>query len=142
MSVKMGEDKSRKRGKNMAFALILVSICIVFTVVGQILMKYGMRQVGEITTMQQLFNFNTILSMVTNLYIVGGVLCFGLMVILWLGAMSTLDISFMYPLASLVYVLTAIIALVFLHEDINLIRWAGIFLIVGGCFLVGNSQVG
>ena len=123
----------------MTFALALVSICIVFTVVGQILMKYGMQQVGEITSMQQLFNFHTILSMFTNLYIVGGILCFALMVIMWLGAMSTLDISFMYPLASLVYVLTAVAALFLLHEDISLIRWGGIFLVAGGCVLIGSS---
>ena len=123
----------------MSFALILVSICIVFTVVGQILMKYGMQQVGEITSMQQLFNFGTMLSIFTNFYIIGGILCFGLMLVIWLGAMSTLDISFMYPLASLVYVLTAVAACVFLHEGISLLRWGGILLVVGGCLLIGQS---
>lgn len=123
----------------MSFALILVSICIVFTVVGQILMKYGMQQVGEITSVQQLFNFNTILSIFTNLYIVGGILCFGLMLVIWLAAMSTLDISLMYPLTSLVYVLIAAAACVFLHENISLVRWGGIFLVTGGCLLIGLS---
>jgi len=123
----------------MTFALSLVLICVIVTVVGQLLMKYGMQQVGEITSMQQLFNLNTILSMFTNFYILGGILCFVAMLVMWLGAMSTLEISFMYPLASLVYVLTAVAALIFLHESVSLIRWVGILLVVGGCFLVSNS---
>ena len=126
----------------MTFALSLVLVCIIFTVAGQLLMKYGMQQVGEITSMQQLLNLNTIFSIFTNLYVLGGILCFVLQLVMWLGAMSTLDISFMYPMASLVYVLTAIVAMIFLHEHVSLAHWAGIFLIVGGCFLVGNSQVG
>ena len=101
--------------------------------------KYGMQQVGGITTMTQLFNLGTIKSIFTNLYVLGGILCFGLMLVIWLGAMSTLNISFMYPLASLAYVFTAIGASVLLHEDVSLIRWSGILLIVGGCFLVGKS---
>ena len=134
--------QNRMERKKMTFPLILIAICIVFTVAGQILMKYGMGQIGEITTMRQLLDLDLIFKMVTNPFIVGGVLCFGSMIIIWLAAMSTLDISFMYPMASLVYVLTAIVAMIFLHEHISLAHWAGLFLIVGGCFLVGNSQVG
>ena len=129
----------RKGFRDMSFALILVAICVVFSAVGQALMKVGMNQVGEINSIQQLFNFKMLLSIFTNFYVVGGLLCFVGQLVIWLAAMSTLNISYMYPLASLVYVITAIIAVVFLHEDVSLIRWAGIFLVVGGCVLVGQS---
>jgi len=123
----------------MSFALILVSICILFAAAGQILMKVGMRQVGEITTVRQLFDLSTVFRMFTNLYVVIGILCFALMIVLWLAAMSTLNISRMYPLTSLVYVITAIVAFIFLKEDINLLRWVGILLVVGGCFLIAQT---
>jgi drug/metabolite transporter (DMT)-like permease len=123
----------------MTFALILVAFCVVLSAVGQVLMKSGMNQIGEIGSLQQLLDFRLLFSIFTNPYIIGGVLCFVLQLVIWLAAMSSLNISFMYPLASLVYVLTAVIAVVFLHEDVNLMRWAGIFLVVGGCFLVGQS---
>lgn len=125
--------------RKMTFALILVAFCIVFSAVGQILMKTGMNQIGEIGSIQQLLDFRLLFSIFTNLYIIGGVLCFVIQLLIWLAAMSTLNISFMYPLASLVYVLTAVIAIVFLHEEISVMRWAGIFIIVGGCFMVGQS---
>jgi len=123
----------------MTFALILIAICVILSAIGQVLMKIGMNQIGEITNIHQLLNFRVMFSMFTNLFIIAGILCFMVQLVIWLAAMSTLSISFMYPLASLVYVLTAIIALVFLHEEISLIRWAGMFLVVGGCFLVGQS---
>jgi drug/metabolite transporter (DMT)-like permease len=121
----------------MSFALILVSICILFAAAGQILMKTGMRQIGEITNVRQLFDFSNIFSMFTNIYVVIGILCFASMIVLWLAAMSTLNISRMYPLTSLVYVITAIVAFIFLKEDISLLRWVGILMVVAGCFLVG-----
>ena len=102
-------------------------------------MKYGMGQVGDITSMRQLLDLSLIFKMLTNAFIIGGILCFGSMIILWLAAMSTLDISYMYPMASLVYVLTAIVALIFLYESISLLRWTGIFLVMGGCFIIGQS---
>jgi drug/metabolite transporter (DMT)-like permease len=131
------EEKMEKR--KMTFALILIAICIVFSAVGQVLMKMGMNQIGAITNIQQLLNFKMMFSIFTNLCVIAGILCFVIQLVIWLAAMSTLNISFMYPLASLVYALTAIIALVFLHEQISLVRWVGIFLIVGGCFFVGQS---
>jgi len=123
----------------MSFALILVSICILFAAAGQILMKTGMRQVGEITNVRQLFDFGTISSMFTNLYVVLGILCFALMIVLWLAAISTLNVSRLYPLTSLAYVITAVVAYIFLKENIGLLRWVGIFLVVGGCFLIGQT---
>ncbi len=123
----------------MVFSLVLVFICVIFSAMGQILMRTGMGQVGEITSIQQLFNLGTIFKMFTNLYVVAGILCFASMIIVWLAAISTLKISFAYPLASLVYVITAIAALIFLKEDITLLRWVGIFFVAGGCVLISIS---
>jgi drug/metabolite transporter (DMT)-like permease len=127
------------KGRKMVFSLVLVFICVIFSAMGQILMRTGMAQVGEITSIQQLFNFGTILRIFTNLYVLAGILCFASMIVFWLAAISALKISFAYPLASLVYVITAIAALIFLKEDITLLRWVGIFFVVGGCVLVSIS---
>lgn len=123
----------------MVFALSLVLICVVLSAMGQFTMKMGMGQLGEITTARQLFNLGTLFRMFTNPHVVTGIFLYAISVVLWLGAMSTLDISFMYPLASLAYIVTAIIAFIFLKESITLVRWAGILLVVGGCFLVTRT---
>lgn len=118
------------------FALTLVFIVIFGVTMGQIAMKSGMSQVGEIGSMGQLFNFNTLFHIVTNPHVLLGVFFYGVSAILWLGALSTLNVSFAYPLMSLAYVITAVVAFTFLKENITLLRWAGIFLVVGGCFLI------
>jgi len=123
----------------MVFALTLVLICVFLLAIGQFTMKVGMGQVGEIATARQLFNLDTLFRMFTNPYVLTGIFLYGISLILWLGAMSTLNISLMYPLASLAYVVAAIIAFIFLKEDVTLLRWAGILVIVGGCFLITRT---
>ena len=121
------------------FALSLVAICIVFGAVGQILMKTGMSQIGQIGDLGKLFSSSTIFSIFTNIYVIGGLLLYATASFLWLGALSTFNVSLMYPLLSLAYVVVAILGFIFLKEDITLLRWAGIALVVVGCFMVARS---
>lgn len=86
------------------FALSLVAICIIFGAVGQILMKTGMSQTGPIGDLGKLLNPSTVLSIFTNVFVIGGILLYTAAALLWLGALSTLDVSLMYPLLSLAYV--------------------------------------
>jgi drug/metabolite transporter (DMT)-like permease len=123
-------------GRASMLALSLVAICIVFGAVGQILMKNGMSQVGQIGSLGKLISLQTILRVFSNPYVIGGLFLYAIGAFLWLGALSSLDVSFMYPLVSLGYVLTAVLAFVFLKEDITLIRWGGIVLIVLGSFMI------
>lgn len=102
-------------------------------------MKTGMSQVGEIGGLGELFNPSTVFRIFTNVYVIGGLLLYASFVILWLGALSNLDVSFMYPLLSLAYVVAAILAFIFLKEDIILLRWAGIVVVVAGCFMIVRS---
>jgi len=121
------------------FALSLVAICIVFGAVGQILMKTGVSQIGQIGNLDKLINPSTVFSIFTNVYVIGGLLLYAMAFFLWLGALSTLDVSLMYPLLSLSYVVTAILGLIFLKEDITLLRWVGVMVVVAGCFMILRS---
>lgn len=121
------------------FALILVAICIVSGAVGQILMKTGMSQTGPIGNWGKLISPRTVLSIFTNGYVIGGILLYAAAALLWLGALSNLDVSLMYPLLSLAYVVAAILGFIFLKEDITLLRWVGIVVVIGGCFMILRS---
>ena len=121
------------------FSLSLVAICIVCGAVGQILMKTGMSQIGQIGDLGKLINSSTIFSIFTNIYVIGGLLLYATASFLWLGALSTFDVSLMYPLLSLAYVVVAILSFIFLKEDITLLRWTGIVLVVVGCFVIVRS---
>jgi drug/metabolite transporter (DMT)-like permease len=125
-------------GKTM-FALILVLICILAGAAGQIFWKEGMSGMGRISGMGELLQVKTMWDIFTNKFIIFGVILYAVSVFLWLGAMSTLDVSFMYPLLSLGYIVTAILAFVFIGENITLLRWAGIVVIIAGCFMITKS---
>jgi drug/metabolite transporter (DMT)-like permease len=94
---------------------------------------------GRINGIGDLLQVKTVWDIFTNKYIILGIILYAMSVFLWLGAMSTLDVSFMYPLLSLGYIVTAILALVFIGENITLLRWAGIVVIIAGCFMITKS---
>jgi len=125
-------------GFNM-FALSLVLVCVVFGALGQISMKAGMRQVRQIDDVSDLLDLSTIVQIFSNFYVAGGLILYMISAFLWLGALSTLDVSFMYPLLSLAYVVTAFFAMAFLGEIVTYSRWAGIALVVIGCILIVKS---
>jgi multidrug transporter EmrE-like cation transporter len=121
------------------FAITLVLICVLVGAFGQVIWKQGMSSMDKINSLDDLLKFKMIFNVFTNKYIILGVVLYGAAFILWLAAMSTLDVSFMYPLLSLAYVVTAVFAVVFLGEVVTLSRWAGIALVVIGCVLIARS---
>lgn len=121
------------------FALGLVVICIFLGAFGQISMKTGMNQIDKINGISDLINFEKIISVISNFYVMLGLSLYFIGAFLWLAAMSSLDISFMYPLLSLAYLVTAIFAFLYLGETITVVRWAGIAFVVVGCFLIARS---
>jgi drug/metabolite transporter (DMT)-like permease len=121
------------------FALTLVLICVFAGAAGQILWKHGMSSMKEINDIKDLIQVRTIFNLFTDKYIFLGLIFYVVALILWLGAMSTLDVSFMYPMLSLGYVVTAVFAFIFLGEHVSLIRWLGIALVVVGCFFITKS---
>ncbi len=121
------------------FALILVLICIVLGASGQILMKIGVGKMGTISHWAKLWQWEFVVHIVTNLYILLGLALYAASAFLWLAALSTLNVSFAYPLLSLAYVLVAIFSYFILQETITIVRWAGIILVVIGSFLITKS---
>jgi drug/metabolite transporter (DMT)-like permease len=128
-----------KGDEKRMFAIVLVALSILLGACGQILMKHGMNQVGEINGFSQLISPLTLLKVITNWAVVLGVVLYAGTLLLWLGAMSTMNVSFMYPLISLGYIVTAALAFIFLKENVTLLRWAGIAVIIAGCFLIGRG---
>lgn len=121
------------------FAIGLVLICVVFGALGQVAMKNGMKQMHQINSISDLLDSKTVMEIFGNSYVMGGLILYLVSAFLWLGALSTLDVSFMYPLLSLAYVVTAVFAIIYLGEIVTLSRWAGIALVVIGCVLILRS---
>ena len=102
-------------------------------------MKSGMKQMPRIDSISDLLDSKTVMEIFGNAYVMGGLILYMISAFLWLGALSTLDVSFMYPLLSLGYVVTAVFAIIYLGEIVTFSRWAGIGLVVIGCVLILRS---
>ncbi|HKU17244.1 MAG TPA: SMR family transporter [Steroidobacteraceae bacterium] len=66
-------------------------------------------------------------------------LCYGLSLIVWVVGLSRVPVSQAYPVLSVGYVLTALLAWLTLGESVGAVRWAGIGLIMAGVLLVSRS---
>ncbi|MCL6432286.1 MAG: EamA family transporter [Anaerolineae bacterium] len=115
------------------FALLLGAVCL--GVVGQLLMKSGMNQVGAI----ERFALGALLRIFSNPFVILGFASYGISSICYLMALSRLDLSVAYPTAGLGYVMVLLISSVVLREPVTPLRWLGVLLIFAGVWLVGRS---
>lgn len=74
----------------------------------------------------------------TNWRILSGVVLYCVPVLIWIFMLKKVDISFLQPLFSSVYVLTPILATVFLHEHVPPGRWLGIGIVLIGVFIIAR----
>lgn len=117
--------------------MVLAGVSI-FAPVGDSLLSYGMKQVGNIS----LHNFSELLLAITNPWV-------GLGIVLLLGffasymtALSWADLTYVLPASSLGYVLLALIARFALQEKISIMRWLGIALVSAGVgFVTSGPEV-
>jgi len=114
--------------------LMIVGICIIFGVTGQLLMKKGMDAVGEVF-IKEIFT-PKIFRMVFQKYVFMGILLYAVSSILWMVALSKAELSYIYPLIGAGYIITSILAWVFFGESLTFIRFMGIMMISTGVFLV------
>lgn len=119
--------------------IIWVLACVMLGVSGQISMKHGMGNVGAVESTKQLFSPSNLIRMFSNPYVLFGVFLYASSSILWLGALSVLDISLAYPLISIGYILAALAGLFIFGEKIASVRWLGVLFILGGCFLISRT---
>ena len=77
---------------------------------------------------------------VTNPQILLGVFFEALFFACLLFLMAKSDISFLWPLTGLSFVFATLAAMVFLHEHVSSIRWAGVVFIMVGAALISYSQ--
>ncbi|RZT09247.1 Small Multidrug Resistance protein [Duganella sp. CF402] len=104
---------------------------VLLNAVAQLLLKAGARNVGEIhLTLSNLVSVG--LRVATQLPIIGGLTCYVLSVVLWIIALSRVDVSVAYPMLSLGYVVTAIGAWYLFGEALSVQRLLAIFVILIG----------
>ncbi len=112
---------------NLRKYLVLAGVTV-FAPVGDTLLSYGMKQVGNISV----HNFGSLLLAVTNPWAALGILFLLGFFASYASALSWADLTYVLPATSLGYVLIALIARFALHEHVSVFRWAGVVLVASG----------
>src|SRR5512139_3256264 len=124
----------------MAKLLLILLIGLVFESTGVVLLKKGMLQVGEVRQVSVSEILRVVKSGVVNPSILLGVFFEALFFACLLVLMSKSDISFLWPLTALSFVFATFAAILFLHERVSGIRWAGVVLIMVGAAFISYSE--
>jgi drug/metabolite transporter (DMT)-like permease len=118
------------------YLLIAATIC--FTVMGNLLVKAGMLEVGifpEDMNMLPTFFFQAF----TNLKVISGLALAVIAASAWMGAVSISDISFAYPFMSLSIVMVLALSGVVFGEIVPPIRWIGVLIVCIGIFVASRG---
>lgn len=106
---------------------------------GGILMKMGADRIGSFQINGVAEGFSYILKVLTNPFSFSGLVLYFLAGLIWSYLLLKLDISFVQPILALTYVATPILAILFLHEKVEAMRWLGILVIIIGVIIVART---
>jgi len=127
----MTAHAARLRLKTHFFTVLVVAS----GVSGNLFLSWGMRQFGRLISLSPLAYVRAVF----NPWVVMGIS----LLLVWLFAQMALlswaDLSYVLPVTSIGYVLSAVAGKLFMHEKTSGWRWAGIALIVAGVLLVART---
>lgn len=114
----------------------LLAIVVLAGTAGEISVTRAMKSIGEVHQ----FNPRALLRMLSRVFRIGWMwLGLGLLAMAFFSLLALLsweNVSFVVPLTALSYVVGALMAKVFLKEEVDQIRWMGVLLVVVGVVLV------
>lgn len=108
---------------------ILISVLLVDT--GQLMLRYGVKDLT--------LTASNIIAAIFTPFVFFGLLFLVSSSFFWLIAISKEDLSLAYPMISMGYVLVAVLSFLLFNDNLSLHRLLGIFVIVGGVFLMSRT---
>jgi multidrug transporter EmrE-like cation transporter len=122
--------------KALSFALVLLGVLL--NAAAQLLLKAGTNAIGH-------FEFSAVnlapigWKVATQPHILGGLTCYAISVVVWIMALSRVEVSIAYPMLSIGYVVNAAAAYFLFGEAVSVQRLVGIGIIVIGVYVVARS---
>lgn len=118
----------------------ILLVALVFEAVGVVWLSHGLKQIGGMEQITVSEIWRLLSRGVTNRYVLLGTLFETVFFITLLVLLKHWDVSLIWPLTSLGFIITTLAAKYLRHEDVSALRWSGVILIVAGAALVGWSE--
>jgi uncharacterized membrane protein len=118
---------------------VALAVAIVANSLGNLCLSKGMKQYGNGEPLSGAWLIETGYHVVSNGWLILGVLLLLVFLAAYLTALSWADLSFVLPATAPAYLLTSAMSKFFLHETVSPVRWVGTLLIVTGTSLVART---
>lgn len=121
----------------------LISVLLIgllLEAVGVVLLSQGLHEIGEVKRISAGEIGRIIVRGATNKNVLLGVLFEALFFGVLMYLLSQQDVSLIWPLTSLGFVITAFAARLVKHEEVSALRWTGVAIIVIGAAIVAWSE--
>lgn len=115
--------------------LFFILAAVVLGAVGQLTLKIGMGNIGQV----DMISLENLFRMFTNPVIIAGLTVYVVGTVFWLMALSKKELSYVYPFLAITIILVMILSKFILHETMGVYRIAGIAVIICGILLVSRS---
>ncbi len=123
----------------MLRVLIAMTVAAASAAVGQILVRRGMQQIGSLENYAPMALLAYFGHTVTNWYVIVGTALNTVFYVLFIAALSWTDVTVALPMTAIEYGFAAVLAVIYLREQVSPLRWAGIALVVLGVVLIARS---
>lgn len=117
--------------------IYFIFLSIFLNAAAQVLVKYGARGIQFDLSLKQIVP--TIISMVKNMCIMGGLVLYGISFIVWVKVLSQAELSYAYPMVSIGYIIIMLLSYILFKENITPVRIVGVFFIIIGVIFVSRS---
>ena len=124
----------------MTKLILILLIGLVFEAIGVVFLSQGLHEIGEVKHISAGEIGRVIARGAVNRNILLGILFEAIFFGVLLYLLSEKDVSLIWPLTSLGFVITALAAWLIRHEHVSVLRWTGIIIIVIGAALVAWSD--
>ena len=119
-----------------AFALVITGVLL--NAFAQLALKASVSDTGVINLdLQSLFTSAGTLA--SNVWLWFGLICYAISVVVWILALSRVDVSIAYPMLSIGYIVNAVLAWQLFGEPMSLGKVAGIGIIIVGVYVLARS---
>lgn len=116
--------------------VLLVLLAEVFTAIGQVLFKKTTNALGPYSLSGVNTQFRFLNDVLTKPSIWIGLISMAISLVIWLMALAEGDLSLVYPIGSLQFILILFSAHIFLNEKIDKMKLLGTLLVVFGIVLI------
>ena len=123
----------------MLRVLIAMTVAAASAAIGQILVRRGMQQVGSLENYAPMALVAYFWHAATNWYVIMGTALNTVFYILFLAALSWTDVTVALPMTAIEYGFAAVLAVIFLKEQVASVRWFGIALVIVGVIFIARG---